>query len=96
MPSPSPDLIKSWCRVDGTDFDAILPTMISAAVALASHETGVDYVAEAMPEAVQQWCSAQVAYWIESPSAASERQMFRSPYVDRLLDPYRTYDWSIA
>lgn len=91
MAAPSSDLIKAWCRIDGSDFDAVLSTMISTAVAIASHETGVDYVADEMPEAVQQWCAAQVAFWIESPSAATERQMFRSPYVDRLLDPYRVY-----
>ena len=96
MPSPSSDLVKAWCRIDGTDFDAVLPTMIASAVMLASHETGVDYITESMPEAVQQWCAAQVAFWIESPSAAIDRQLFRSPYVDRLLDPYRTYNWSLT
>lgn len=94
MPKPTDSLIKVYCRIDGSEFDAILPTMIDAATALASHETGVDYTTAAMPEAVQQWCAAQISHWIDNPSAASDKQMHKAPYIDRLLDPYRSYTWT--
>lgn len=85
------DFIKRWCRIDGTEFDAILPTLIDSAVILAGHETGRDYAVVEIPLPVQSWCAAQVAYWIDQPTAATERQMMKSPFVDGLLDPYRAY-----
>lgn len=91
MPAPDINLIKIWARIDGTEFDALLPTMIASATVVASHETGVDYTVEAMPEAVQQWCAANVSYWINHPEAASERRADPSPFLAGLLDPYRTY-----
>lgn len=94
MAAPEIALVKAWSRIDGAEFDAILPTMITAATALASHETGVDYTVAAMPAAVQQWACAQVSYWIDNPGAASDRTMDPSPFLARLLDPYRTYTWT--
>jgi len=92
--APDNALVKTWCRIDGTEYDAILPTMISSATAMASHETGVDYLTVAMPAAVQQWVCAQVSYWIDNPAAASERKSDPSPFLAGLLDPYRTYNWT--
>lgn len=94
MAAPDLALVKTWCRIDGTEFDDILPMMVSASVAIASHETGVDYSTEAMPEAVQQWCCAQIGYWINNPDAADAKDMKPSPFLARLLDPYRQFDWT--
>lgn len=94
MAVPETALIKAWCRIDGTEFDAILPTIISAATAQAGHEVGVDYTTTAMPAAVQQWVAATVSYWINNPDAATTRQMAPSPFLDRLLDKARTYPWA--
>lgn len=91
MPAPEIALIKVWARIDGAEFDAILPMLIASATALASHETGVDYIVEAMPDAVQHWCAANVSYWINNSDAASDRRADPSPFLDGLLDPYRTY-----
>lgn len=96
MPVPETALIKAWARIDGTEFDAVLPTMIASAMAVASHETGVDYAIEAMPEAVQHWCAATVSYWVNNPAAASERRADPSPFLAGLLDPYRTYRTTAA
>lgn len=93
MPDPVDPMltfVKAWCRVDDTRFDAILPSMIAAAVALAEHETGRNYTTEEdMPDPVQTWCAAHVAYWLDNPAAANERQMMPSPFLSGLLDPYR-------
>lgn len=93
MPAPDTALVKAWCRIDGNEFDSILPLMIDSATAIASHETGVDYTVEAMPDAVQQWVSANVSYWIENPNAANDKKADPSPFLSSLLDPYRTYTW---
>jgi len=43
VPAPTIDFFKAWCRVDGDEFDAILPDLIAAATDQASNETGNDY-----------------------------------------------------
>lgn len=91
MAAPDTAFIKTWARIDGTEFDAILPTLIDTATTLAGHELGKDYFTLAMPVPVQTWCAAQVAYWIEYPAAATERQMMKAPFIDGLLDPFRSY-----
>lgn len=74
-----------------TTSDPLLNVMIASAIALASHETGVDYNTEAMPAPVAQWCAAQVAHWYNEPSAAPDKSVSPSPFLAGLLDPYRTY-----
>ena len=88
---PDSQFVKDWCRIDGADFDNILPALIESATAQASHETGVDYSTEAMPEPVKVWCAAQVAHWIANPEASTVRALSVSPFLGGLLDPFRTY-----
>lgn len=95
MAAPSTEFIKSWCRIDGAEFDAILPDMIADATARASHETGNDYATVDMPGSVKMWCAAQVAYWLASPEAASDKTHQRSPFLDGLLDPHRKYGMEV-
>lgn len=91
MAAPDIDFIKAWCRIDGSEFDDVIPALIASATAGASHEVGVDYATEDMPESVQVWCAAQVAHWISTPEAASDKSLERNPFLSRLLDPYRVY-----
>ncbi len=91
MAAPETALIKTWARIDGTEFDTILPMMIASATALVIQETGVDYLTVAMPESVQQWCAAIVAHWINNPDAASDKTLVPSPFLGGLLDPYRQF-----
>ena len=42
--SPDTAFVKEWCRIDGAEFDIILPKLIATATTLACHETGVDYL----------------------------------------------------
>lgn len=86
MPAPSTDFVKAWCRIDGDEFDAVLPAMIASATTVASHETGVDYLVEDMPDSVKVFCSAVVAQLLTSPEAG-----LTSTVTLSLLDPYRVY-----
>lgn len=95
MAAPTTDFIKAWCRIDGAEFDAILPAMIASATAGASHETGRDYVTVAMPESVKIWCAAQVAHWLATPEAAKEGQAQKNLFLDGLLDPHRLYGMEV-
>lgn len=91
MAAPTLDFIKAWCRIDGSEFDAILPAMIASALAGASHETGRDYATVEMPEAVKIWCASQVAHWLATPEASASGQMQKNIFLDGLLDPHRLY-----
>lgn len=90
------EFVKAWCRIDGAEFDGVLPTMTASAIALASHETGKDYSTEVMPEPVKAWCAAQVAHWIANPEASTARTLSPSPFLNGLLDPYRSFAWTPA
>lgn len=83
--------LKTWCRVDGNEFDDLMLSLADIAVKLASHETGRDFTIEPLPEPVQAWIAAQVAYWLDNPAASTEKQMLPSPFHRGLLDPYRTW-----
>lgn len=91
MAAPDTAIIKQWCRIDGSEFDLVLPVLIAAATALASHETGTDYEVEAMPEAVQQWCAVNIGYWLANPDLLNGSAV-PSPFLAGLLDPYRLQD----
>lgn len=96
MAAPTTEFIKAWCRIDGAEFDAILPAMIASATASASHETGHDYTTVDMPESVKIWCAAQVANWLASPEAATGGQAQKNLFLDGLLDPHRMYGMESA
>lgn len=91
MPAPDTAFIKTWCRIDGTEFDALLPDMIADATARAGHETGVDYAVADMPASVRLWVAASVKHWIDNPSASVARDVPRNPYFDGLLSAHRNF-----
>lgn len=91
MAAPELSVVKAWCRIDGSEFDAILPMMIADATARASHETGHDYMVEDMPGSVQMWCVAQIADWLKTPEASVDSPTKKNLFLDGLLDPYRKY-----
>lgn len=91
MPAPSTDFVKAWCRIDGDEFDAVLPTMISSAVTSACHETGVDYLVEDMPDCVKVYCAAVVAQWLANPEAGTANAIVQNPFLKSQLDPVRVY-----
>lgn len=95
MPAPDTAVVKTWCRIDGTEFDTILPMLIADATAQAGHQVAQDsayYVANEMPASVLMWCCAQIAHWLETPSATtSGNAPQRNLFLDGLLDPYRQF-----
>lgn len=94
MAAPSSEFIKAWCRINGAEFDLILPAMIASATACASHETGNDYVTVDMPESVKIWCAAQVAHWLSSPEASvlpTGNNPQKNLFLDGLLSMHRNY-----
>lgn len=96
MPTPDLATVKAWCRIDGAQFDELLPMLIDSATLLAGHEVGLGeahYFSPSvqLPTPVLHWICAQVAHWINNPEAASEKDLKRNPFLDRLLDPYRSW-----
>lgn len=101
MAAPEIATVKAWCRIDGAEYDALLPLLIADATAQAGHHVAGDaghYLVTAMPASVQMWCCAQIAHWLEQPSAtvASGNAPQRNLFLDGLLDPYRLYGMEIA
>lgn len=45
----------------------------------------------ALPKSAKQWIIAQASHWVNHPEAANERALTVSPFLDRLLDPLRTW-----
>lgn len=90
MPAPDNAFIKAWCRIDGTEFDAVLTPLISAATALAQNLTGIDYALNPMPESVQMWVCVHVKYWLDNPDDSRDKPLQN---VDTLIQPYRAYAW---
>lgn len=95
MPAPTIDFFKAWCRVDGDEFDAILPDLIAAATDQASNETGNDYTTVEMPSSVKMWCALQVGHWLKNAESTTEKTLVKTPYIDGLLDPYRQYTMEV-
>lgn len=97
MAAPDLATVKAWCRIDDTRYDDLLPLLIADAAAQAGHQIAGDsayYLTREMPASVQMWCGAQVAHWLESPSASvlpSGNTPQRNLFLDGLLDPYRLY-----
>jgi len=88
---PDMAFVKEWCRIDGTQFDAVLPSLIVAATTLASHETGNDYQTTATPAPVAVWIASTCAYWLDHPDTLVDKRTMPSPFLAGLLDPYRTH-----
>lgn len=97
MAAPDTALVKAWVRIDGSEFDAILPMLIADATAQAGLHVAQDpayYITNEMPGSVQMWCCAQIAHWLENPSASispTGNNPQRNLFLDGLLDPYRLY-----
>lgn len=92
MAAPDISLVKAWCRVDGTEFDAVLTVLIAGATALAQNLTGADYATAEMPAAVQMWVCVHVKYWLDNPEDDRNKPLAN---VDGLLDPYRAYTMEV-
>lgn len=49
--------------------------------------------ASSVPAPIKQWMLVQIAHWHAQREAATEKPLTPTPYVDGLLDPYRTMNF---
>lgn len=52
-------------------------------------QVGIAADAAGVPAPLKAWAKLQLGQWYEQRSAAAERQMYTTPFTDRLLDPWR-------
>lgn len=93
---------KLHLRVDHSADDALIEALCLSATQIAEHELQrglisregtVGYGAEPsdVPAAIRQWILMQVAHFYEQRQAATQGELKKLPFVDALLDPYRTW-----
>lgn len=93
---------KLHLRVDHSADDALIEALCLSATQMAEHELQrglisregtVGYGAEPsdVPAAIRQWILMQVAHFYEQRQAATQGELKKLPFVDVLLDPYRTW-----
>ena len=93
---------KLHLRVDHSADDALIEALCLSATQMAEHELQrglisregtVGYGAEPsdVPAAIRQWILMQVAHFYERRQAATQGELKKLPFVDALLDPYRTW-----
>ena len=84
-------------RVDHTDEDALIGSLIIAARELAEHETGrvfsTDWPAGDVPASIRQWMLLAIGDMYDRRAASGERPAVRHDFVDARLDRYRI--WSL-
>ena len=84
-------------RVDHTDEDALIGSIILAARELAEHETGrvfsTDWPAGDVPASIRQWMLLTIGtlYANRETLVQGQQTGLPRPVCDGLLDPWRTY-----
>ena len=93
---------KRHARVDYSDDDSLIETLCIACTQMAEHEIqhgiisrdGVEGYADdpsVVPAGIREWILIQVSHFYEHREAAQAENLLENPFVDRLLDPYRTW-----
>lgn len=74
MPICTPDQVKAGARIDGTEFDGVIPGLIAAAQSAIEHECGVAAGTFATPPnaGVTQAAIALCVLMIDTPTAGRE------------------------
>ncbi|WPC65275.1 head-tail connector protein [Rhodoferax ferrireducens] len=82
---------KLHLRVDGTDDDTLITSLIAAATAAtANHLDNASLVMDATaPAPIKSAALLLIADLYENREAQTERQLFSNATFDRLLQPYR-------
>lgn len=91
MPICTTDTVKAGARVDGTEFDALIPGYIATAQALIEHACGVAAGEfDDPPDAGVSQCAAAIAVMlINNPQAGKDE--FSPLLTSALLDSARTW-----
>lgn len=93
---------KRHFRVDHSEDDSLIASLCLACTQMAEHELqrgiitrdGVEGYAtdpSGVPAGIREWILIQAAHFYEHREAAQAENLIENPFVDRLLDPYRTW-----
>lgn len=93
---------KHHLRVDHNEDDALIKALCLSCTQLAEHELqralvsregipGFGATSEATPAGVKQWILLHVGFFYENRSSAVESTKNPLPFLDALLDPWRTW-----
>ena len=93
---------KRHARVDHSEDDSLIASLCLACTQMAEHELqrgiitrdGVEGYAtdpSGVPAGIREWILIQAAHFYEHREAAQAENLIENPFVDRLLDPYRTW-----
>lgn len=93
---------KLHLRVDHSADDALIEALCLSATQMAEHELQRGLISREgtvgfgedptdVPASIRQWILMQVAHFYEQRQAATQGELKKLPFVDALLDPYRTW-----
>ena len=102
LPAVSLEEVKAHLRLDTSADDDLIKTLMLAVTQRAEHELqrglitrqGTDGFGEDpsdVPAAIRQWILIHVAHLYEQWQAATAGELKPSPFVNFLLDPFRTW-----
>ena len=102
LPAVDIDTAKEHLRVDFPDDDGLIESLVLSATQLAEHEIqhaiitrdgSEGYCTDPadVPAGIRQWILVHVAHWYEHRQSASQGALSPVPFVDSLLDPFRTW-----
>lgn len=83
---------KTHLRIDGTDSDTEITTMIAAAGAHVQNYLGITYASGAAPAPVKAACALLVADLYENRELQSDTAYYTNRTFAQLLNPYRSME----
>lgn len=102
LPAVTLEEAKQHLRIDYSDEDTLITSLIIAATQMAEHEiqrpiitresnTGFGDTSADVPASVRQWILLHIGAMFENREFATDRQIEPINTFSRLLDPYRTW-----
>ena len=102
LPAVSLETAKAHLRIDYCADDDLIRALVLSATERAEHElqrglitregtVGFGEDPTDVPASIRQWILMQVAHFYEQRQAATTGELKKLPFVDALLDPYRTW-----
>ena len=93
---------KHHLRVEINDDDTLIESLCMAATQMAEHVLQRALISRGdvvgygdspadVPNAIRQWMLLQIGHLYENRESASKFKVEALPFVDRLLDPFRTW-----
>ena len=85
------DEAKLHCRIDHNDEDSLLGALIATATTAVADYLNVTTVAEPVPAPVKSAALLLVGALYENRESQGERQFYKNPAFEALLNPYRVH-----